>query len=144
MTIAEFRKRVKHDFPHVTITVRTVNFSDLARASRACLTVTGDAPGECGTINQWAREAGIVPDGNIRCFPPPSPEDARCPDCRGGWQCPHHQALGVELWNARQAMLRDVADHQRQIARDRIAARYELESDEYLTADQKAERMGEQ
>ena len=69
MTIGEFRKQVKATYPHVKVSIRTVSFSDLGRGSRACLTVTGDRPGECGKINAWAREAGILPDGNIRVCP---------------------------------------------------------------------------
>jgi hypothetical protein len=68
MTTAEFRKKVKSVFPHVTVSIRTVSFSDLARCSRKCLTISGDRPGELRQINDWAREAEIIPDGNIRCY----------------------------------------------------------------------------
>ena len=66
MTIAEFRKKVKTQYPHVKVSIRTVSFADLARDEKKCLTVSGDHSGELAQINAWAREAGIVPDGNIR------------------------------------------------------------------------------
>ncbi len=43
-------------------------------------------------------------------------------------------------WKAKQTLLRDVAIGQRRGQTDRICARYELESDEFYTAEQKAER----
>ena len=69
LTIAEFRRRVKTTYPHVTISVRTVDFTDLARAQAKCLMATGDRQGDLAQINAWAREAGIVPDGSLRYFP---------------------------------------------------------------------------
>lgn len=69
MTVSELRRNVRQTFPHVTIKVRTVSFVDLARASRQALTITGDrSAAEVETINGWAREAGILPDGNIRFY----------------------------------------------------------------------------
>ena len=67
MTITEFRRLVRTRFPHVKASVRTVGFTDLARASAKCLAVEGDRGyEELRQINAWAKEAGIVPDGNIR------------------------------------------------------------------------------
>ncbi len=67
--INQFRKSVKEAYPHVTIKVREVSFQDLARASKHCLTVRGERKGELQPINDMARAAGIVPDGNIRFYP---------------------------------------------------------------------------
>jgi hypothetical protein len=70
MTTIEFRKKVKEAYPHVKISIRSVSFSDLARGSAKCLTVTKDKDGEIIAINAWAKEAGIIPDGNIRFLNP--------------------------------------------------------------------------
>lgn len=67
-SISDFRKEVKCNWPHVTVSVKTVGFSDLARCSRKCLTVKGDRKGDLQHINAIARLAGIIPDGNIRFF----------------------------------------------------------------------------
>ena len=72
-TITEFRKMVKTCYPHVKVSIKTVGFSDLARVDVKCLTVTGDKPGELSQINTWAREAGIIPDRNIRFVSPRIP-----------------------------------------------------------------------
>jgi len=69
ISTADFRRAIKNSFPHVKVSIRTVSFQDLARCSKQCLTVKGDRRGELGLINQWASRAGIIPDGNIRCFP---------------------------------------------------------------------------
>jgi len=72
MTIAEFRKNVKTAFPHVTVSVRTVSFMDLARMTAKCLTVTGNRTlEELKQINEWAREASIVRDGSLRAYGQP-------------------------------------------------------------------------
>ena len=69
MNTAQFRNLVRGQFPHVTVKVKTVSFADLARAEAKCLSVEGERNGdELRQINQWAREAGIVPDGNLRCY----------------------------------------------------------------------------
>jgi hypothetical protein len=67
MNISQFRKAVKTEFPHVKISIRTVNFQDLARDSKKFLTVNNENQEELITINAWAREVGIMPDTNIRC-----------------------------------------------------------------------------
>jgi hypothetical protein len=72
----------------------------------------------------------------------PKPDkDGACPDCAGGWMCAYHQRTTAADWEKRQARLKVAARVARNAARDRIAARFELESDEFETADQKAERM---
>lgn len=69
MTVHEFRKKVKAAYPSVRVRVRTVSFQDLARCSRLCLSIDGDTDIEqVRTINAWAKEAGILPDGNIRGY----------------------------------------------------------------------------
>ena len=70
MTTHQFRQQVKQVFPHVTVKVKTVSFEDLARASKQCLTVTGErAIEELIAINALAMKAGILPDTNIRFYP---------------------------------------------------------------------------
>lgn len=66
--IKQFRRKVKEKYPHVKISIRTVGFSDLARASKKALTVSGERQGELAEINAWAKEAGILPDSNIRFY----------------------------------------------------------------------------
>lgn len=68
-------------------------------------------------------------------------KNGACPDCSGGWMCAYHQRTTAAAWEKRQAAIRDAVRMARAAARDRIAARWELESDEFETADQKAERM---
>ena len=68
-TIAEFRKAVKEQFPHVTIHIKTVSFADLARCSKKCLNVKNEKAGELKVINDMARAIGILPDTNIRFYP---------------------------------------------------------------------------
>jgi hypothetical protein len=68
-------------------------------------------------------------------------ENGACPDCSGGWLCPRCQRETAAAWEKRQAAIRDAVRMARAAARDRIAARFELEGDEFETADQKAERM---
>jgi hypothetical protein len=69
MTIAEFRRMVKENYPHVTIKVRTVSFQDLARISAKCLTVEGERSWqELAQINEWASQAGITQDGSLRGY----------------------------------------------------------------------------
>ena len=67
--------------------------------------------------------------------------DGSCPACVGGWQCEYHQREGVRRFQERERMLAIVA---RGIRARRIAdlcARYELESDEFQTREQKAEHI---
>jgi hypothetical protein len=68
MSTHEFRAKVKATYPHVTVKITTVSFQDLARGDAKCLTVEHDRQGELKQINQWAKDAGILPDRNIRCF----------------------------------------------------------------------------
>ena len=67
MTTNEVRRRVRDAYPHITITVRTVSFEDLARASKKCLRVVGDRTHEeLAQVNAWASDAGILPDTSLR------------------------------------------------------------------------------
>ena len=69
LTIAEFRKKVKQQFPHVKLSIRTVSFQDLARCSRKCLELANmQSFTEHGTINDWARQAGVIPDTSIHGY----------------------------------------------------------------------------
>jgi hypothetical protein len=69
MPIHQFRKLVREKFPHITLSIRTVSFQDLARSDAKCLTVTGDkSVAELRQVNDWARQAGVLPDGNLRCY----------------------------------------------------------------------------
>jgi hypothetical protein len=65
MTMAEFRRLVRERYPHVTVRIRASYFDG---DRRLCLTIRGDRPGEAGTINDWARQAGILPDENVRAW----------------------------------------------------------------------------
>lgn len=64
--------------------------------------------------------------------------DGSCPDCAHGWQCKFHQAQGVAKFKAQSEMLARVAVAIRHAAIDRTCGRFELESDEFLTAEAKA------
>lgn len=66
MTIADFRKLVKKNYPESKISVRTVSFVDLARASRKCLRIDNTTPAAArNQINEWAAEAGVIPDNSV-------------------------------------------------------------------------------
>lgn len=69
MTITEFRRKVRKAYPHIKARVRTVDFTDLARTKKKCLTIDGDLNiDEVMNINLWATEAGILPDVNARSY----------------------------------------------------------------------------
>lgn len=66
MTVPEFRKRVKLEYPHIKISVRTVSFSGFGYDSAKFLTITGaHYTHETQTINAWAEEVGLMPDKSI-------------------------------------------------------------------------------
>jgi len=70
MSLAEFRKLVRTNYPHIKISVRTVSFADLARASAKCLTVEkAQSAQELAQVNAWAKAAGVLPDTSLRSFP---------------------------------------------------------------------------
>lgn len=72
MTVFQFRQRVREHYPHLRVTVRTVSFSDLARAGARCLTIVGRMQcwEEHAQVNTWAREAGILADTSVRVYVP--------------------------------------------------------------------------
>ena len=59
--VSQFRKKVKATYPHVKVSIRTVSFSDLARASATFATIKGAKYDEWRQIETWAREAGVIP-----------------------------------------------------------------------------------
>jgi hypothetical protein len=69
--------------------------------------------------------------------------DGSCPACRitGGWQCDFHQARGVEKSRALGVMLREISASLHADELSWICARHELESDEFMTREQKASQM---
>lgn len=67
--------------------------------------------------------------------------DGSCPDCQGGWLCLFHQAGTQRRFVARETALKLAAIGARQARIARICAQHELESDEFYTAEQKAERL---
>lgn len=61
-----FRRAVKRMFPHLTVRVKTVGFFG---SYRKCLKVQGDRNfDELQIVNRLAKEAGILPDGNVRFY----------------------------------------------------------------------------
>jgi hypothetical protein len=64
MTINEFRKHIKTQYPNATIKIKTVSFSDLARISRQFMTVEGVTCEERWAINKLLPD-GIMPDERI-------------------------------------------------------------------------------
>jgi hypothetical protein len=69
MTTHELRKLVRQSYPHIKVSIKTVSFQDLARADAKFLYVEGAKElSELQQINQWAKEAGVIPDTSIRVF----------------------------------------------------------------------------
>lgn len=68
MDKAEFRRCVKAEFPHISVKVRTVHFDG---DPRQCLTITGEKHiAEVRAVNEWARQAHILRDSNVRACKP--------------------------------------------------------------------------
>ena len=68
--------------------------------------------------------------------------DGSCPDCLRSWrQCAWHIADGLREDRERSEMLRRVCAAQRADEIGRVCARYELESDEMQTREEKAEEI---
>ena len=66
--------------------------------------------------------------------------------CQGGWLCAKHRKETADAWNRRQREIALAVKGLKARTIDKICARYELESDEFQTAEQKAEgyiRRGE-
>lgn len=70
---------------------------------------------------------------------PKTRADGSCSACVGGWQCAWHQAEGVRVDRERGEMLRAVSANARKYDIAHLCARFELESDEMTTREQKAE-----
>lgn len=71
MTVAEFRKKTRAAYPHVTVRVRTVSFAEcwLGFGSAKCLTLEGErSVDELRIINDWAKDAGILRDGAVHFY----------------------------------------------------------------------------
>ncbi len=64
--------------------------------------------------------------------------DGACPDCIGGWLCAYHQRQGLDNDRKRSQAIKSAVRSLRNQELQRIMARYELESDEFLSAEQKA------
>ena len=67
-------------------------------------------------------------------------KDGSCSACCGGWQCAWHQAEGVRRDRERGAMLRRISAVSWQYEIARVCSRFELESNEGGTREEKAER----
>jgi len=69
--------------------------------------------------------------------------DGSCPKClfAGGWHCEWHQAEAVRRCRERSAMAARVCRRATDEDIARTCARYELESDEFQTREEKAERI---
>lgn len=68
LTIHAFRKEMKACWPYITVKVKTVSFADLARGEAKFVNFKGDRKGDISHINALAKQAGLLPDTNIRYF----------------------------------------------------------------------------
>ena len=67
--------------------------------------------------------------------------DGACKACVGGWKCAFHIAEDEERERRMSDVLRQAVAGIRATRIARVCARFELESDEFLTREQKAEAM---
>lgn len=67
--------------------------------------------------------------------------DGACKACVGGWKCAFHIEQDAERDRQWSATLRQTVAGIQQTSIYRVCARFELESDEFLTREQKAEAM---
>lgn len=67
--------------------------------------------------------------------------DGACKACVGGWKCAFHIAEDAERDRRMADVLRQAVAGIRQTRIARVCSRFELESDEFLTREQKAELM---
>ena len=67
--------------------------------------------------------------------------DGACKACAGGWKCAFHIAEDAEREKRRHEVLRRTVAGIQQTRIYRVCARFELESDEFLSREQKAEAM---
>jgi len=71
---------------------------------------------------------------------PPKDERGACTACRGGWLCQWHKDEGLRKDAERSAVLRRVCQSIREAEIARVCSRFELESDEGGTREEKASR----
>lgn len=76
-----------------------------------------------------------------RLVKPETYPDGACKACAGGWKCAYHIAEDAERDRQMSAVLRRACEGIRINRIARVCARFELESDEFLTREQKAEAM---
>lgn len=63
--IADFRRWIRENCPGVKVSIRSVDFADLARASAKCLRFL-TPPGQYqGVVNERGESIGIVADDSI-------------------------------------------------------------------------------
>ena len=75
-------------------------------------------------------------------IPAPKPrDDGSCPQCIGGWQCAYHQQQGIALDRSRSEAIKLASESLRRAEISRVCARYELETDEAGTCEDKALRI---
>jgi hypothetical protein len=67
--------------------------------------------------------------------------DGSCPQCVGGWQCAYHQQQGVVADKLRSEAIRLASESLRRAEISRVCARYELETDEAGTREDKAHKV---
>jgi len=69
--------------------------------------------------------------------------DGTCLACveRGGWLCEYHQQAGLVADRKRAQVVRLAVQGLQRAELERICARYELESDQFATAAEKAEQV---
>lgn len=79
----------------------------------------------------------------LQLLKPTMNPDGSCPACIGGWLCSWHQQEGLRRDREQAAVLRRARAGIRQNIIARICAEHELESDEFQTAEQKAELIME-
>ncbi|MGO9377057.1 MAG: hypothetical protein ACLP29_00735 [Dissulfurispiraceae bacterium] len=71
-TVSEksLRHFVRDKYPHIKISIRTIDFGGFGFGSSKCLTITDDRNSEeVRAINDLAAQAGILRDSAIRCYP---------------------------------------------------------------------------
>lgn len=83
----------------------------------------------------------MLRENAITLVEPPRRVDGTCAACVGGWLCKYHQQTTALHWNREQNRNAAMMIRVRRDELHRIAARYELESDEFYTAEQKAEAI---
>jgi hypothetical protein len=75
----------------------------------------------------------------ITTSPPPTGTRGECLECAGRGVCEWHAAQGRVQDHNRSEAIRSLLQHERAKERARICARFEFESDEYHTAEEKAD-----